>query len=139
MSIHSEPRMRASKLRHGSDPAALITAELRSPIRMKRLPTLAAYQARAPYIKPRGFSRLRHRIAKTLFFGLHQRLGLPAAEMMEITWRDGLAISIEIDAANTAFIDLASRQLGPGYAPAVTALLGWLAPRAGTVYDIGAN
>ena len=139
MSIPNEPGMRESNSRHGGGPAALITAELRSPTRIIRLPALAAYQVRAPDTKPRGFSRLRHRIAKTLFFGLHQRLGLPVTGMMEITGRDGLAISIEIDAANTAFIDLASRQLGPGYAPAVTALLGWLAPRAGTVYDIGAN
>ena len=58
---------------------------------------------------------------------------------MEIAGRDGRAISIEIDATNTAFIDHASRQLGPGYAPAVSAMLDWLAPRASTVYDIGAN
>ncbi len=58
---------------------------------------------------------------------------------MEITGRDGQPISIEIDATNTNFIDFASRQLGPGYAPVITALLDWLAPKAGTIYDIGAN
>ena len=139
MSIPNKSGERAGDPRRDGDPAALIAAELRCPARIKKLPALAACQVRAADTKPRGIARLRHRIAKTLYFGLHQRLRLPATGTMEIAGRDGQAISIEIDATNTAFIDLASRQLGPGYAPTLTALLDWLAPQAGTVYDIGAN
>jgi FkbM family methyltransferase len=71
-----------------------------------------------------------------LFRIVHQRLGLRARAVL--TTAEG--VRIEIDCANTAFLDYASRLAGSdGYEPEIGGLLAHLAPRLRVVFDVGAN
>jgi FkbM family methyltransferase len=87
--------------------------------------------------KRRGMRRLPNKVARTLFYLVHQRLGWPAAAVLIPT---GGAVPFVVDCANTGFLDYA-RHSRPreGFEPEVCGLFSYLAPRLAIVYDIGAN
>jgi FkbM family methyltransferase len=92
-----------------------------------------ALQATYP---PGLLGSVRRKTIRTVFGLLHQRLAMPAPGVMRIA--DGSTVNI--DCANTGFLDYAARNRREGaYEPEVSATLAAFADRLRMVYDVGAN
>ncbi len=112
----------------------VLTASWRAPAELAvRAPLARAFLAPR---RDQPVARLRRRVARTLFHAVHQRLGVRAPAVLRLA--NGTVI--EVDCANTAFLDYAVRnRTEAGVEPEVSGLLIGLAERLGVVYDVGAN
>ncbi|WP_200341813.1 FkbM family methyltransferase [Rhodovibrio sodomensis] len=85
-----------------------------------------------------GWRRPVRQAAKTAFRLVHQRLGVPAMGRLRLG-SPGDQRVFRADMSNTAYSKVLLAERTTGFEPELAALLRQLAPRLGTVFDIGAN
>jgi len=115
-----------------------MTAALRNPFRIERLPLLARLHRRAFRSGSRQTSAIARFLARVAFYAGRSCSPRPHAGTFSVTFDQGRRTA-EFDARNRMFCALYFEAFEDGFEPPVTAVLERFMPDDGVFYDIGCN